>query len=58
MTNAQLGYNDFSSWFSQRSSPLFQCGLDLEEFIVDVIIPSSLPFCVKEFIDCGFQVSV
>ena len=55
MTNAQSRYNNL---FSQRSSPFFQSGLDLEEFIVDVIIPLLLPFCVKELIDCGFQVSI
>ena len=25
---------------------------------MDVIFPSLLLFCVKEFIDCGFQVSI
>ena len=49
MTNLRSGYNDlFSSWFSQSWSPFSQIGLDLEEFIVDVIVPSLLPFCVKE----------
>ena len=59
MTNSQSGYFDlFSSWFSKSWSPFFQSGLGLEEFIVDVIIPALLPFCVKEFIDFGFQVSI
>ena len=35
-----------------------QCGLDLEEFILDVIIPLLLPFCLTEFIDFGFQVGM
>ena len=52
MTNAQSGYTDlFSSGFSENWSPFSQSGLDFEEFIVGVIIPTLLPFCVKEFID-------
>ena len=59
MTNAQSGYNDlFSSLFSQSRSPFSQSGLDLDKFIVYVIIPAFLPFCVKEFIDLRFQVSI
>ena len=59
MTNVQLGYyNLFSSWFSQSSSPFSLSGLDLDEFIVGVIISVLLPFCEKEFIDFGFQVSI
>ena len=58
MTNVQSGYNDLLSfWFSEIWSPFSQSGLDLEEFIVDVIIPVFLPFCVKQFVDFGFQVS-
>ena len=52
-------YSDlFSSWFSESRFPFFQSGLDLEKFIVDVIIPGLLPFCVNEFIYIEFQVSV
>ena len=59
MNNVQLEYYDmFSFWFSVRFSSFSKSGLDLEEFIVDVIIPALLPFCMKEFIDFGFQVSV
>ena len=58
-TNVQSGYNDlFSSWFYQSSFPFSQSELDLKEFIVGVIIPALLPFCVNEFIDFGFQVSI
>ena len=39
-----------SSRFSQSWSPFSKSGLNLEEFIVDVIAPLLLPFCVKEFI--------
>ena len=57
MTNMQSGYNDlFSSWFSESWSPFSQSGLDLEEFVVDVIIPVLLLFWMKELIDFGFQV--
>ena len=48
MTKAQSGYN------SSRWSPFSQGGLNLEEFIIDVHIPSLLPFFVKEFIDYSF----
>ena len=59
MTNAQSGYNGlFSSWFSENWSLFSQRGLDLEEFIVDVIIPALLSFWIKEFVDFGFQVSI
>ena len=59
MTNVQPEYYIlFSSWFAKSWSPFHQSVLDLEEFIVDVIIPAQLPFCVKEFIDLGFQVSI
>ena len=59
MTNAQSGYYDIlSSWFSESWSSFSQSGLDLKVFIVDVIIPALLPFCLKEFIDFAFQVSV
>ena len=45
ITNVQLGYYDlFSSWFSESWFPFSQNGLDLEEFIVDVIIPALLPY--------------
>ena len=43
----------FESWF-----PFSQSGLDLEEFIVEVIILVLLSFCVKEFIDFRFQISI
>ena len=33
-------------------------GLDLEEFIADIIIPALLPFCIKEFVDFRFQASI
>ena len=55
MTNVQSGYYYL---FSESWSPFSQSELNLEEFIVDVIIPALLPFCVKEFIDFGFQVSI
>ena len=59
MTNTQSGYyNLFFSWFSEGSSLFSQNGLDLKAFIVGVIILVLLPFCVKEFIDFGFQVSI
>ena len=59
MTNAQSGYNDlFSSWFSKSWSPFSQGGLNLEEFIIDVNVSSLLPFCVKEFTDCRFQIGI
>ena len=59
MTYAQAGYHDlFSSCFSEGWSPFSQSGLDLEEFIVDVIIPAWLSFCMKEFVDFCFQVSI
>ena len=54
MTNMQLGYNDLFSCYSESWS---QSGLDLEELVVDVI-PALLPFCMKEFVDFGFQVSI
>ena len=45
MTNAQSGYNDlFSSRCSKSWSPFSQGGLNLEEFIIDVYVPSLLPF--------------
>ena len=59
MTNAQLGYNDlFSSRCSKSWSPFSQGGLNLEEFIMDVYLPSLLPVCVKEFTDCHFQIGI
>ena len=59
MTNVQSKYYDlFSSWFSESWSSFYQSGLDIEVFIVGVIIPALLPFCVKECIDFGFQVSI
>ena len=64
MTNVQLGYNDLQLGYNdfliffQCWSPLSQSWLNLEEFIVDVIAPSLLPFFVKEFINCWFQVSI
>ena len=49
MTNAQSEYNDlFSSRCSKSWSPFSLGGLNLEEFIMDVHVPSLLPFCVKE----------
>ena len=44
--------------FLKAGLPFSLSGLYLEEFIVGVIIPALLPFCVKEFIDFGFQVSI
>ena len=39
VTNSQSGYNDLLfSWFSESWSPFSENGLDLEEFVVDVII--------------------
>ena len=59
VANPQLGYNDlFLSWFSEGWSPFSQSGLYLEEFVVNFLIPVLLPFCKKEFIDLGFQVSI
>ena len=56
MTNAQSGYNDsFSSRCSKSWSPFSQSGLNLEEFIIDVHVPSLLPFLVKEFTDYRFS---
>ena len=59
MTNSLSGYNYlFFSWFSEKYSPFSQGDLNLEEFIVGVIIQSLLPLCLKEFINLGFQVSI
>ena len=59
VANLQSRYNDlFLSWFSEGWSPFSQSGLYLEEFVVYVVIPALLPFCKKEFIDLGFQVSI
>ena len=59
MIKAQSRYSDlFSSQFSKSWSPFSLSGLDLEEFVVDVIIPALLLFCVKKFIDFEFQVSI
>ena len=59
VANPQSRYNDlFLSWFSQAWSPFSQSGLNLEVFVVNVVIPALLPFCKKEFIDLGFQVSL
>ena len=56
-TNVHSGYSNlFSSWFSKSQSLFAQSGLDLEEFIVNVIIPELLPFYKKEFVDFGFQI--
>ena len=45
MTDTPSGYNDlYSSSFSQSCFPFSQGGLNLEEFIVDVIIPALLHF--------------
>ena len=58
ITNTPSGYNDlFSSWSSESWSPFSPSGLDLEDFIVYIILVS-LTFCVKQFIDFGFQVSL
>ena len=57
MTNAQSGYNDLFSFRRSKSrSPFSQGGLNLEEFIIDVHVPSLLPFFVKEFTDYRFQI--
>ena len=58
MTNAQSGYNDLFSWFSKTWSPFSQGGPNLKEFIMGIIVPSLLPFCVKEFTDCQFRISI
>ena len=59
MTNAQSGYNDlFSSRCSKSWSPFSQGGLNFEEFIMDVFVPSLLPFYVKEFTDYRFQIGI
>ena len=59
MTNAQSGYNDlFSSRCFKSWSPFSQGGLNLEEFIIDVHVPSLLPFFVKEFTDYRFQIGI
>ena len=59
MTNVQSRYYDlFSPWYSEILSPFSQSGLDLKEYIVDVIISAMLLFFLKEFIDFGFQVSI
>ena len=58
MTNAQARYYElFSSCFSESWYLFSQNWLDLEELIVDVI-SALLPFCVKEFVDFVFQVSI
>ena len=57
MIHAQSGYNDlFSSRCSKSWSPFSQGGLNLEEFIIDVHVPSLWPFFVKEFTDYRFQI--
>ena len=56
--NRDITNNLFSSWFSRCWSPLSKGGLNLEEFIVDFIAPLLLLFCVEEFINCWFQVSI
>ena len=59
MTNAQSGYNDlFSSRCSKSWSPLSQCGQNLEEFIIDIHVPSLLPFFVKGITDYRFQIGI
>ena len=59
MTNVQSWYNGlFSSWFSQRWSLFSRNGQDLLEFIVGVIIPALLPFCVKEILGILFMLSL
>ena len=59
MTNAQSGYNDlFSSRCSKSWSPFSQGGLNLEEFIIDVHVPSLLLFFVREFTDYRFQIGI
>ena len=59
MTNAQSGYNDlFSSRSSKSWSVFSQGGLNLEEFIMDVHVPSLLLFFVKEFIVYRFQIGI
>ena len=52
------GYYDLFSWFSDSWSLFTESVLDLEEFILYVIIPALLPFCVKEFVNFEFQVSI
>ena len=59
MTYMQSGYNDlFHSGFSKCWSPFSQSGLDLEELIINAIIPALLPFCNKESIYLWFQVGI
>ena len=54
VTDTQSGYNDlFSSWFSESWSPFSQSGLDLEEFILDVIIPAL--FAWRNLLILGFR---
>ena len=56
MTYMQSGYNDlFHSWFSKCWSPFSQSGLDLEELIINAIIPALLSFCNKEPIYLCFK---
>ena len=59
VANPQLRYNDlFLTWLSEGWSLFSQSGLYLEEFVVNIVMPVLLPFCKKEFIDLGSQVSI
>ena len=56
MTNAQSGYNDlFYSWFSKSWSPFSQGRLNLEAFIVDVIVSLPLHFVWRNLLIVGFK---
>ena len=55
MIYMQSGYNDL---FHSCWSPFSQSGIDLEELIINAIIPALLPFCNKEPIYLWFQVSI
>ena len=52
VTSAQSEFSDlFLSRFSKGWSQFSTSGFDQEEFIVDVVIPTLLPFCTKESVD-------
>ena len=56
MTNVQSGYNDlFSSRGSKSWSPFSQRGLNLVEFIIDVHVPSLMPFLWRNLLIIGFK---
>ena len=56
VTNVQSEYNDlFSSRCSKSWSPFSQDGLNLEKFIMDVRVPSLLPFLSRNLLIIGFK---